>query len=187
MLKYRVEIRYTLLNDTTRDTARVTCKAITGQMLQARPAFQSAKRGTIYMDDVQVREKSGKRWMLWAGRLLSLWPAIIVVSSATWKLSRSPWYVAEFGRIGWPESALTGLALLQLGCLVLYLIPPTAVMGTVLLTGYLGGAIAAYVRIGEPYPVLVPLATSLIAWAGIYLREERLRALLPLRRRVVRS
>ena len=60
-------------------------------------------------------------------------------------------------------------------------------MGTVLLTGYLGGAIAAYVRIGEPYPVLVPLATSLIAWAGIYLREERLRALLPLRRRVVRS
>ena len=128
MLKYRVEIRYTLLNDTTRDTARVTCKAITGQMLQARPAFQSAKRGTIYMDavDVKVREKSGKRWMLWAGRLLSLWPAIIVVSSATWKLSRSPWYVAEFGRIGWPESALTGLALLQLGCLVLYLIPPTA-------------------------------------------------------------
>ena len=80
----------------------------------------------------------------------------------------------------------TGLALLQLGCLVLYLIPPTAVLGAILLTGYLGGAIASYVRIGEPYPVLVPLSTSLIAWAGIYLREQRLRALLPLRRRVTR-
>jgi hypothetical protein len=64
----------------------------------------------------------------------------------------------------------------------LYLIPQTAVLGAVLLTGYLGGAISAYVRLGEPYPVLVPLSTSLIAWLGIYLREERLWTLLPLRR-----
>ena len=134
--------------------------------------------------NVPVRQKSGTRWMVWVGRVLSLWPAFVIVSSATWKLTRNPWYVREFGRIGWPESALTGLALLQLGCLLLYWIPPTAVLGAVLLTGYLGGAIAAYVRMGEPYPVLVPLSTSLIAWAGIYLREERLRALLPLRRRV---
>jgi hypothetical protein len=134
--------------------------------------------------DSHLRETNSKRWMLWTGRVLSLWPAIVVVSSATWKLTRNPWYVGEFGRIGWPEGAITGLALLQLGCLVLYLIPPTAVLGAVLLTGYLGGAIAAYVRMGEPYPVLVPLSTSLIAWAGIYLREERLRALLPLRKRV---
>jgi hypothetical protein len=137
--------------------------------------------------DIQSREKAARRWMVWAGRVISLWPAVVVVSSATWKLTRNPWYVAEFGRIGWPEGALTGLALLQLGCLALYLIPPTAILGAVLLTGYLGGAIAAYVRIGEPYPVLVPLSTSLIAWAGIYLRDERLRALLPLRRRIVRS
>ena len=125
--------------------------------------------------------------MLCAGWIISLWPAFVVVTSATWKLTQSPGYVAEFGRIGWPESALTGLALLQLGCLALYLIPPTAVLGAVLLTGYLGGAIASYVRIGEPYPVLVPLSTSMIAWLGIFLREGRLRSLLPLRRRVVRS
>ena len=136
---------------------------------------------------VQVRETSGKRWMLWAGRVLSLWPAFVIVLSATWKLSRNAPYVAEFARIGWPESALTGLALLQLSSLALYLLPPTAVLGAVLLTGYLGGAIAAYVRIGEPYPVLVPLSTSLIAWAGIFLRDERLRALLPVRRRIARS
>lgn len=125
--------------------------------------------------------------MLWAGRVLSLWPAFVIVLSATWKLSRNASYVAEFARIGWPESALTSLALLQLSCLALYLLPPTAVLGAVLLTGYLGGAIAAYVRIGEPYPVLVPLSTSLIAWAGIFLRDERLRALLPVRRRTARS
>ena len=133
---------------------------------------------------VPVSETAPKRWMLWTGRVLSLWPVFVVVSSATWKLTRNPWYVAEFVRIGWPESALTGLALLQLACLLLYVIPPTAVLGAVLLTGYLGGAIATYVRMGEPYPVLVPLSTSVIAWVGIYLRDERLRALLPLRRRV---
>jgi len=125
--------------------------------------------------------------MLWTGRVLSLWPVVVVVSSATWKLTRNPWYVMEFGRIGWPESALTGLALLQLACLALYVTPRTAVLGAVLLTGYLGGAIASYVRIGDPSPILVPLSTSIIAWAGIYLREERLRALLPFRRRVRRS
>ena len=74
------------------------------------------------------------------------------------------------------------LACLQLGCIVLYLIPPTAVLGAVLLTGYLGGAIATYVRIGEPYPVLVPLSTSMIAWLGIWMRDERLRELLPWRK-----
>ena len=125
--------------------------------------------------------------MLWTGRVLSLWPVFIVLMSATWKLTRNPWYVAEFTRIGWPESALTLLAFLQLGCIVLYIIPRTAVLGAVLLTGYLGGAIATYVRIGEPYPVLVPLSTSVIAWVGIFLRDERLQSLLPLRRRVPRS
>jgi DoxX-like family len=132
--------------------------------------------------DIQVRETSRKRWILWTGRVVSVWPVFVVLASATWKLTRNPWYVKEFTRIGWTESALTLLACLQLGSVVLYVIPRTAVLGAVLLTGYLGGAIAAYTRMGEPYPVLVPLSTSLIAWAGIYLREERLRALLPFRK-----
>jgi hypothetical protein len=131
---------------------------------------------------VQVRETSGKRWVLWAGRVISIWPVFVVLASATWKLTRNPWYVKEFTRIGWPESALTLLACLQLGSVVLYLIPRTAILGAVLLTGYLGGAIAAYTRMGEPYPVLVPLSTSLSAGAGICLREPRLRALLPFRK-----
>jgi DoxX-like family len=135
---------------------------------------------------VPVHGTTQKRWMLWTGRVISLWPIFVVLASATWKLTRNPWYVQEFGRIGWPESALTGLALLQLGCIVLYAIPSTAVLGAVLLTGYLGGAIASYVRIGDFSPVLVPLSTSVIAWAGIFLRDERLRSLLPLRMRSAR-
>ena len=133
--------------------------------------------------DVQVRRTRWKVWMLWAGWVVSLWPVFVVLTSATWKLTRNQWYVAEFARIGWPESALPLLAFLQLGCILLYVIPRTAVLGAVLLTGYLGGAIATYVRMGEPYPVLVPLSTSVIAWGGIYLRDERLRSLLPFRGR----
>jgi hypothetical protein len=133
--------------------------------------------------DVQVRRTRWKVWMLWAGWVVSLWPVFVVLTSATWKLTRNQWYVAEFARIGWPESALPLLAFLQLGCILLFIIPRTAVLGAILLTGYLGGAIATYTRIGEPYPVLVPLSTSVIAWAGIYLRDERLRSLIPFRGR----
>ena len=135
---------------------------------------------------VPVREATQKNWMLWTGRVVSIWPAFVVVYSATLKLTRNPWYVGEFARIGWPDSTLPMLAFLQLASLLLYVIPQTAVLGAVLLTGYLGGAIATYVRMGEPYPVLVPLSTAVIAWLGLYLREERLRSLLPLRRSVPR-
>ena len=78
---------------------------------------------------------------------------------------------------------LPRIGAIQLTCATLYLIPRTSVLGVVLLTGYLGGAISQYTRLQEPYPILVPLTTCLFAWAGLYLREERLRALLPFRRR----
>jgi len=128
-----------------------------------------------------TKATAAKRWMYWIGWAVSLWPAFVVGMSATWKLTHNAWYVKEFARIGWPGTALPLLAFLQLGSLVLFLIPQTAVLGAVLLTGYLGGAIASYTRIGEAYPVLVPLSTSMIAWLGIWLRDERLRSLLPIR------
>jgi hypothetical protein len=131
---------------------------------------------------IPARETTSKNWIVWAGRLISLWPAFVVCSSATWKLTRNAWYAREFARIGWPDSELPLLAGLQLGALILYLIPQTAVFGCILLTGYLGGAIASYTRIGEPGPVLVPLSTAVIAWFGLWLRDERLRELTPFRR-----
>jgi hypothetical protein len=103
--------------------------------------------------------------------------------SARWKLTFDPWYVKEWSRIGWDPSMLPRIAMIQLACVVLYLTPQTAMLGVVLLTGYLGGAISQYTRMQEPYPVLVPLTTALLAWAGLYLREERLWSLLPFRRK----
>ncbi|HXX45271.1 MAG TPA: DoxX family protein [Candidatus Acidoferrales bacterium] len=136
--------------------------------------------------DVPASETKGKRWLVWIGWVVSLWPVFVVCMSAHWKLSHNPAYVREFTRIGWPESRLTLLACLQLGAVILFLIPPTAVLGAVILTGYLGGAIAAYTRIGQAYPIVVPLSTSMIAWLGIWLRDARLRALLPIRFAVFR-
>ncbi len=123
------------------------------------------------------------RLLPWIGWLFSAGAVLILLMSARWKLTSAPFYVKEWGRIGWDPGALPLIATIQLACVVVYLIPRTAVLGAVLLTGYLGGAMSQYTRIGEPYPVLVPLSTALFAWAGLYLREERLRALLPFRRK----
>lgn len=131
--------------------------------------------------NVQVPVMSRTRWIVWIGRAVSLWPIYVVLSSATWKLTRNPWYVREIERIGWQVSSLDLLAFLQLGAITLYAIPQTAVLGAIILTGYLGGAIATYVRIGEFYPPLVPLSTAMFAWLGLFLRDPRLRALLPWR------
>ena len=122
------------------------------------------------------------RWLVWAGRIVSIAPVLIVLMSSRWKLTSNPWYVREWGRIGWKTPDLPFIASLQLGAILLYVIPRTSVLGAVILTGYLGGAIASYVRIGELYPPLVPLTTAMLAWLGIYLRDDRVRALLPIRR-----
>ena len=124
-----------------------------------------------------------RRSLPWIGWLLSAASMSILLMSARWKLTLDPWYVEEWGRIGWETGALPRIGIVQLTCVVLYLVPQTAVLGAVLLTGYLGGAISQYVRIDELYPPLVPFTTALFAWAGLYLREERLRSLLPLRRK----
>jgi hypothetical protein len=124
-----------------------------------------------------------RRWTFWAGWLVTCAPAFIVLSSARWKLTHNPWYVQEIGRIGWQTSALETLAALQLTGLALLVIPWTSVLGAIMLTGYLGGAIASYVRMGEYYPPLVPFTTAVLAWLGLFLREPRLWVLLPIRRK----
>ena len=131
---------------------------------------------------VQTDETTRSRpWLVWTGRIVSVLPVLIVLMSSRWKLTEAPFYVREWGRIGWQTPDLPFIASLQLGAIVLYLIPQTSVLGCVILTGYLGGAIASYVRIGAYYPPLVPLTTAMLAWLGIYLRDARIRALLPIR------
>ena len=86
--------------------------------------------------------------------------------------------------LGYPEHTVAVIGAIELVCLVLYLVPQTAVLGAVVMTGYLGGAVATHVRIGNPLlsHTLFPIYVAAMLWGGLYLREPRLRALLPLRR-----
>ena len=121
-----------------------------------------------------------RKGVRWAGRVISALPALMLLASASMKLSHAPQFVAMFtNKLGYQESSLTTIGLLELACTALYVIPQTAFLGALLLTGYLGGAIATHVRIGEPFGV--PLVLGVLVWLGLYLRESRLKALAPLR------
>lgn len=123
---------------------------------------------------------SSRGW-LWAGRVLSALPVLMMLMSAVVKFMKPAAVVETFiSKLGYPENTLVPIGVLELACIVLYAIPQTAVLGAVLVTGYLGGAIATHVRVGDPF--VSPLVLGVFAWAGLYLRDERLRALLPLRK-----
>ncbi len=117
---------------------------------------------------------------LWGGRVASALPVLALVMSAAMKLSHAPQIVEQFtGKLGYTEGSLTGIGILELACVIAYIVPRTAVLGAILLTGYLGGAVATHVRIGEPF--VAPIVLGVLVWVGLFLRDERLRALVPLR------
>jgi hypothetical protein len=117
---------------------------------------------------------------VWAGRVISVLGGLPFVPSALMKFKGGPELAQGMAHLGLPESMVLPLAILELLCVVIYWIPQTAVLGAILLTGYLGGAIVTHWRLGEP--VYVQIALGLLVWLGLYLREPRLHALLPLRR-----
>jgi len=119
---------------------------------------------------------------VWAGRVLSAVPIAAMTFSAAGKLTGSQQMVdVMVGMLGFTQEALTLIAVLEIACVVVYAIPQSAVLGAVLMTGYLGGAIAAHVRVSDNVNVVAPLVFGILAWVGLYLRDGRLRALLPLR------
>jgi hypothetical protein len=123
-----------------------------------------------------------RKTTVWIGRFLSAIPIGMMLFSAVMKL-RPNAQVIQFtvDHLGWAEPFLVKLAILELTCVVIYAIPQTAVLGAILLTGYLGGAVATHWRVGDvPIPQVILI---MIAWGGLYLRDERLRVLLPLRQR----
>ncbi|MGH7629628.1 MAG: DoxX family protein [Gemmatimonadales bacterium] len=89
--------------------------------------------------------------------------------------------VASFARLGYPVSLARGIGILELVCLALYVIPRTSILGAIVLTGHLGGAVATHVRIGDPLftHVLFPVYGGVLVWGGLFLRDNRLRALIP--------
>lgn len=123
---------------------------------------------------------SASNKVLWAGCVLSALPVLALLMSGVMKLMKPAAVVEGFANLGWPEQYALGLGILELSCVAVYVIPSTSVLGAILLTGYLGGAIATHVRIGE-FVVIAQVALGVIAWLGLYLRDPRLRALVPLR------
>jgi hypothetical protein len=117
--------------------------------------------------------------MLWAGRISSAIPVLMLLFSAVLKFIKPAFVLQEFARLGYPQSLLLSLGILELACTVVYVIPRTSVLGAILLAAYLGGATATHVRIGDPF--FIPIGLGVLVWAGLFLRDDRLRALLPLR------
>jgi hypothetical protein len=117
---------------------------------------------------------------LWAGRIITSMPALFLLFDAAIKLLNLAPVAESFTRLGYPGSLAVGIGTLELACLALYLTPRTSTIGAVLLTGFLGGAIATHVRVGDPLfsHVLFPSYVGVMIWGGLLLRDERLRALI---------
>jgi DoxX-like protein len=118
-----------------------------------------------------------------AGRIVSAVPALFLLLDASMKVLQVPVAIEGTKQVGWPAAVVLPLGIVQLACLALYLVPRTAVLGAILWTGYLGGAVATHVRIGDPLlsHVLAPVYVASLLWLGLWLRDARLRALVPLR------
>ena len=130
----------------------------------------------------QTLPVSNKR--LWAGRIMSALPALFLFVDGAMKLVKPEVVVKATVELGYAEAVILPLGVVLLACTILYLIPRTAVLGAILLTGYLGGAVATHVHAGQgPFEILFPVVFGTLLWGGLVLRDDRLRTLLPLKTR----
>jgi DoxX-like protein len=121
------------------------------------------------------------RTKIWAGRIISALPALFLLVDGVMKLIKPPIVVESTMQLGYPESVILPLGIVLIASTVLYLIPKTSVLGAILLTGYLGGATATHVRVGGPlFAIVFPVIFGALIWLGLYLQDDRLRALIPL-------
>ena len=125
-------------------------------------------------------QKTATKGELIGGWVLGGLPAAFMLLDGVMKLVKPEFVVQETVRIGYEESVIVGLGIAVLICTVLYLVPKTSALGAILLTGYLGGAVATHVRLWEGwFPVLFPVVFAALLWAGLVLRDPRLRVVLP--------
>jgi hypothetical protein len=128
--------------------------------------------------DVQQVPVSKK--MLWAGRVTSAVPVLMLLLGGGMAIAQPPDAVKGMAEAGYPQHLSLGIGVVAITCTILYVVPRTAVLGAVLLTGYLGGATATHVRIGDPF--VAPVVVGVLVWLGLYLRDRRVRALMPFRK-----
>ena len=120
-------------------------------------------------------------WMTWTGRVLSALPVLMMAMGAASVLFNRSQAAEGMAKFGWQEGALRLIVTFEIVFSLLYLFPRTAVFGAILLTAYFGGAVATHLRVADPgWPLAV--ICGILVWAGLFLRDPRLRALLPLRR-----
>lgn len=117
--------------------------------------------------------------MLWAGRILSTLPVLLFAFSGLFPVLKPAAARQGFAHYGYPDGAMLPIVIVEVVCAIVYAIPRTSVLGAILLTGYLGGATATHVRVGEPF--FLPILVGVVLWTGLFLRDDRLRDLLPLR------
>jgi hypothetical protein len=118
--------------------------------------------------------------MLWTGRVISGLVVAMMTMSGVMKFTGSKELVEGFAHLGWPDKLAIAIGITELASTLVYAIPQTSVIGAILLTGYMGGAIATHVRIGEP--VMVQAGIGVAIWLGLFLRDARVRALIPWRK-----
>jgi hypothetical protein len=129
----------------------------------------------IHLD---MRNQAISNRALWAGRIISTLPALFLLIDGIMKLVKPRVVVDATVQLGYPESVIVGIGIVLLACTILYLIPRTAVLGAILLTGYLGGAVATHVRISGPlFNIIFPVILGAMLWGGLYLRDKRVRSL----------
>ena len=122
---------------------------------------------------------SAPRTISWTGRSLSTLVILFMVFDGVIHVVKPAPVVEAFAQLGYPLSAAVGLGIVELACVVLYAVPRTAVLGAVLLTAYLGGAVATQLRIGAgAFPVVFPVIVGVLLWSGLALRDARVRALI---------
>ena len=127
--------------------------------------------------------EAGSKGMLWTGRVLTVLTILFMLFDAFGKFAKPVQVTDAFSRLGLPISTATSIGILCLVSTVLYVIPRTAVLGAVLMTGFLGGAVAIQMRAGSPmFETVFPVIFGVIAWGGVYLRECGLRRVFPVLR-----
>lgn len=118
---------------------------------------------------------------LWGSRIMSWLAALFLLIDGVMKLFKPAVVVEATVKLGYPENTILPIGIVLTVCTILHLIPRTAVLGAILLTGYLGGAVATHVRVGEGlFPVSFPIIFGVLLWGGLYLRNNRLRSLIPI-------
>ncbi len=125
-------------------------------------------------------ERMNSKAALWTGRIISTLIILFMLFDGGAKVARMAVYVKGTVEAGYAESLVVPLGIVELVCTILYAIPQTSIFGAILLTAYFGGATATHVRLGQPF--YFPIVFGVLVWIAMYLREPRLRTLVPLRR-----